>query len=55
MGLKTCAMRSTEQAIANPRFVREEAQSLAKAQRRLSKQEKGTPEQAARRTVVARV
>ena len=55
VGLKTFAMLSTEQAIANPRFFREEEQSLARAQRRLSKEEKGTPERAARRKVVARV
>jgi putative transposase len=55
VGLKTFAMLSTEQAIANPRFFREEEKSLAKAQRRLSKEEKGTPERAARRKVVARV
>jgi putative transposase len=55
VGLKTFAMLSTEQAIANPRFFRKEEQSLAKAQRRLSKEEKGTPERAARRKVVARV
>jgi len=55
MGLTTFAMLSTRQAIANPRFFRQEEKALAKAQRRLSKAEKGTPERAARRTVVARV
>ena len=55
VGLKTFAMLSTEQAIANPRFFRQEEQALAKAQRRLSKAEKGTPERAEWRTVVARV
>ena len=55
VGLKTFAMLSTEQAIANPRFFRQEEHALAKAQRRLSKAEKGTPERAARRKVVARV
>jgi putative transposase len=55
VGLKTFATLSTGDAIANPRFFRQEEQALAKAQRRLSKAEKGTPERAARRTVVARV
>src|SRR5258707_323600 len=55
VGLKTFAMLSTGQAIANPRFFRQEEQALAKAQRRLSKAEKGTPERAERRKVVARV
>lgn len=55
VGLKTFAMLSTEHAIANPRFFRQEEKALAKAQRRLSKAEKGTPERAERRTVVARV
>jgi putative transposase len=55
VGLKTFAMLSTEQAIANPRFFRQEEKALANAQRRLSKVEKGTPERAERRKVVARV
>src|SRR5689334_19040832 len=55
VGLKTFATLSTDEAIANPRFFRHEEQALAKAQRRLAKAEKGTPERAVRRTVVARV
>ncbi len=55
VGLKTFATLSTGQEIANPRFFRQEEKALAKAQRRLSKEEKGTPERARRRTVVARV
>jgi putative transposase len=55
VGLKTCAMLSTGQAIANPRFFRHAEPALAKAQRRRSKAEKGTPERAERRKVVARV
>src|SRR5258708_7545489 len=68
VGLKTFATLSTgqeianprffrqeEQALANPRFFRQEEQALAKAQRRLSKGAKGTPERAERRKVVARV
>ena len=55
VGLKTFATLSDGQAIANPRFFREEERALAKAQRRLSKEEQGTPERAERRNVVARV
>ena len=55
VGLTTFATLSTKQEIANPRFFRQGEQALAKAQRRLSKEEKGTPDRAARRTVVARV
>ncbi len=55
VGLKTFATLSTRQEIANPRFFRAEGHALAKVQRRLSQAEKGTPERAARRTVVARV
>jgi putative transposase len=55
VGLKTFAALSTGEAIANARFFRREVAALAKAQRRQSKAEKGTPERAARRKVVARV
>lgn len=55
VGLKTFATLSSGQEIANPRFFRCEEHALAKAQRRLSKAEKDTPERAQRRTVVARV
>ena len=55
VGLKTFATLSTGDAIANPRFFRVEEKALAKAQRRLSKEEKGTPERAKRRKAVARV
>ena len=43
---KTFAMLSTEQEITNPRFFRAEERVLAKAQRRLSREEIGTPERA---------
>jgi putative transposase len=55
VGLKTFAMLSTGEAIANPRFFRQEEQALAKAQRRFSKEERGTRERAKRRRVVARI
>jgi putative transposase len=55
VGLKTFAMYSTGEAIENPRFFRQEEQALASAQRRLAKEELGTPERAKRRRVVARI
>jgi putative transposase len=55
VGLKTFATLGDGQEIANPRFFRKEEQALAKAQRRLSKEEEGTPERACRRKVVARM
>jgi putative transposase len=55
VGLKTFATLSTGDEVANPRFFHHEEQALAKAQRRLAKAEKGTPERAERRKVVARV
>jgi putative transposase len=55
VGLKTFATLSEGQEIANPRFFLAEEKTLARAQRRLSKEEKGTLEQAYRRRVVARL
>jgi putative transposase len=46
VGLKTYAALSTGQEVANPRFFRREEKALAKAHRRMSKEEKGTPERA---------
>ena len=43
------------QEIANPRFFRREEQALAKVQRRLVKEEKGTPNAPNGASVVARV
>jgi putative transposase len=55
VGLKTFATLTAGDPIENPRFFRLEEHALAKAQRRLSKAEKGTPERAERRKIVARV
>jgi putative transposase len=55
MGLTSFATLSDGNTIANPRFFRREEKMLAKAQRRLSRQDKGTPERAVARKVVARV
>ncbi len=54
VGLKTFATYSDGATIENPRFFREEEKTLAKAQRKLSKEDKGTPQREKRRKVVAR-
>lgn len=57
VGLTHFATLSTGEQIGNPRFFRKDEQALAKAQRKLSKAEKGTPAPdtlwVKRRTVVA--
>lgn len=53
VGLKEFAVLSNGEAIHNPKFFRQEEKRLAKAQRRLSKAAKGTPERKYRRKVVA--
>lgn len=53
VGLQNFATLSDGEQIANPRFFRKEEKALAKTQRRLSKEEKGTPERAKRCKVVA--
>jgi putative transposase len=55
VGLKTFATLTQGKPIENPRFFREEEWALAKAQRRLAKAEKGTPQHAERRKIAARV
>jgi putative transposase len=55
VGLKNFATLSIGEEVANPRFFRREEQALAKAHRRLSKEEQGTLARAPRRKVVARV
>ncbi|MHB8084304.1 MAG: RNA-guided endonuclease InsQ/TnpB family protein [Dehalococcoidia bacterium] len=55
VGLHTFAMLSDGTPVENPRFFREEEKALAKAQRKMSKATKGTPERAKRHKVVARV
>lgn len=55
VGLHTFAMLSDGTPVENPRFFREEEKALAKANRKLSKATKGTPEKAKQRKVVARV
>jgi putative transposase len=55
VGLTTFAAFSTGETVENPRFFREEERALAKAQRRLAKEAKGTTQRKKRRKVVARV
>src|SRR5258708_23184099 len=54
-GRTTVAARSTGEAMAQARFFRQAQQARATAPRRLRPAARGTPERAARRTVVARV
>ncbi len=55
VGLESFATLSTGEKIANPRFFRRDEKALARAQRKLSVAEKGTPEREKRRKVVARI
>lgn len=55
VGLVSFATFSTEESINNPRFFRTDEKELVKAQRKLSKEVKGTPERAKRRKPVARI
>ena len=55
VGLESFATFSTGEKIINPRFFRRDEKELAKAQRKLSKAEKGTPERAKRRKAVCHI
>lgn len=55
VGLESFATLSTGEKIDNPRFFRRDENELAKAQRKLSKAEKGTPERAKRRLAVCHI
>ncbi len=55
MGLECFARLSCGYGIDNPRFFRRDEKELAKAQRKLSKAEKGTPERAKRRKAVQHI
>ncbi|MEZ4726458.1 MAG: transposase [Caldilineaceae bacterium] len=55
VGLQSFATLSTGEKIANPRFFKKEQDALAKAQRKMSKLAKGTPERAKCRKVVSRI
>jgi len=55
VGLESFATLSNGEKIENPRFFRTDEKALAKAQRKLLKAEKGTPEQKKARKIVAHV
>jgi putative transposase len=55
VGLSSFATLSNGEQIENPRFYRKDEKALAKAQRRMSKFEKGTKERRKARKVVARI
>lgn len=55
VGLQSFATLSTGEKIANPRFFKHEQDALAKAQRRMEKHAKGTPERAKKRRIVSRI
>ncbi len=55
VGLESFATLSTGEKVANPRFFRQDENELAKAQRKLSAAEKGTPERRKRRKAVAHI
>ena len=55
VGLVSFATLSNGEMIANPRFFRKDEAALAKAQKQLSKEEKGTPARRKRRKVVSHI
>ena len=55
LGLTTFAMHSNGEFIENPRFFKTDENALARAQRRMSKETKGSPERTSRRKVVSRI
>jgi putative transposase len=55
MGLESYATLSTGEKVPNPRFFRRDEKELAKAQRKLAKADKGTPERAKRHRVVQHI
>jgi len=55
VGLENFATLSTGEKIENPHFFKTDQKALAKAQRKLSEQKKGTPEREKAKKVVARI
>jgi len=55
IGITNFATYSNGEKISNPRFFRKEEKALARAQRKLSKTEKGTPERNKRRRVLSHI
>jgi putative transposase len=55
VGLKTFAVFSDDKSIENPRFFKKEEEALAKAQKKLVKEEKGTLKRKQKRIIVAKI
>lgn len=55
VGLEKFATLSTGEYVANPRFFRADEQALARAQRRMAKHAKGTPERQYHKRIVRRI
>ena len=55
VGLESFATLSTQEKIPNPRFFKADQKALAKAQRKLCKQTKGTPERKKTKKVIAHI
>lgn len=55
VGLESFATLSTSDKIVNPRFFRTDEKALAKSQRKVCKQDKGTPERARTKKVVSHI
>jgi putative transposase len=55
VGISSFAYLSDGTKISNPKFIRKEEKELARVQRKLSKQDKGTPERKKAKLIVARV
>lgn len=55
VGIESFATFSTKEKIENPRFFKTEEKALSKAQRKFSKQTKGTPERKKAKKVIARI
>lgn len=55
VGLSAFATLSTGEQVDNPRFFRQDERALARAQRKLAREQKGTPKRAHRRKAVARI
>ena len=55
LGLTTFAMLSNGEKIENPRFFQTDESALAKAQRKMSKEVRGSPERKIRRNIVSKI
>ena len=55
VGIESFATLSTNEKIENPRFFKTDQKALAKAQRKLSKQVRGTPEREKAKKIVVRI